>query len=95
MITYAAVFASTVLVSIIIREFIVNPELFRHGASRWTGWLSWRYFSELEDYKEICITEGKSLKWYELLHKLWWSQLLLIIIWLFLFIIMFAIGNLK
>ena len=56
---------------------VVCVKLYRHGARLPTGLLPWRYFHDLQGYRQVLAAEGKSSNGYFILLVLTWFTLLL------------------
>jgi hypothetical protein len=61
------IFAGLISVANIIHHFTVSDALIKNGAGFETGFFSHRHYSELKEYKKLCLEKSESLIWWEIL----------------------------
>jgi len=60
--------------------FVVCAVLYWHGARFPTGLMPWRYFRDLQDYKEIIAGKGKTSTLYYLMLFLTWTTVAVLLV---------------
>jgi hypothetical protein len=81
---YWTVFFLSVVANLGIHLGLIVPELRKNGSGIITGLWTFRYFSELRRYKEICLENNKPLTWYTVSIQIHRTQFVMLIGWILL-----------
>jgi len=71
--------AGLAALTLLLYWFVVCAVLYWHGARFPTGLMPWRYFRDLQDYKEIIAAKGKTSSLYYLMLFLTWTTLAMLL----------------
>ncbi|MCX7887039.1 MAG: hypothetical protein N3B01_07285 [Verrucomicrobiae bacterium] len=72
--------AGLAALTLLLYWFVVCVVLYLHGARFPTGFVPWRYFRDLLDYKEIVAAKGRVPTLYYVMLFLTWTTILLLLV---------------